>query len=644
MPWPEVKLDDRTFEDIVREARALIPRYTPEWTDLNDSDPGMTLVQLFAWMAEMIIYRLNQVPEKHYLEFLKLIGVTPRPAEPAMAELTFTLTSSDLETVIVPKGTKVAASADEPIVFETETALTALGAELKEVQVFDGVSFAKRTPANTAPGQSYHAFGPRADRDTALYLGFDSPKPFPASEINLMVYVDTSGLLPLGRHCDLTDREITPPAVLVWEAWKGDQWAPVDVVQDETRAFTRSGHVYLRGVRGAFPKRTLGLVTEEPGLYWLRCRVAEPGYEVPPRIDMVLTNTITARQALTVEHEVLGSSAATPSQSFRLAHAPVLAGTLELEVDEGLGFSRWTEVEDFYGSAPDASHYLLDRGAGTIRFGDGARGRIPLGGARIVARRYRYGGGAAGNVGADKITELQTFIRGVKSVTHLRSAEGGSDEERLADAKLRGPRDLRARDRAVTAEDFALLARETPGMRVRRAETLALYHPEFPDVEVPGSVTVFVLPEWNDPRRPPMPSEGTLATVCRHLNRHRLLTSEVYVAPPRYRQFRVDADVVVSGSADLARARDAVEANLQAFFDPFVGGRERTGWPLGGTVYYSEVFREVLQAAGVARVETLTIYVEGERQPAFADVTIPKDYLVHLAETRLEVRYARSER
>ena len=62
MPFPEIQLDDRNFERLVADAKRRIPGYTPEWTDLNDSDPGITLVHLFAWLEEMILWRLNRVP------------------------------------------------------------------------------------------------------------------------------------------------------------------------------------------------------------------------------------------------------------------------------------------------------------------------------------------------------------------------------------------------------------------------------------------------------------------------------------------------------------------------------------------------------------------------------------------------------
>ena len=91
MPIRPPNLDDRRYEDLLREARALIPQYTPEWTNLSDADPGMTLVQLFAWMTEMIVFRLNQVPDKTYIHFLNFIGEERKPARPASAPITLTL-------------------------------------------------------------------------------------------------------------------------------------------------------------------------------------------------------------------------------------------------------------------------------------------------------------------------------------------------------------------------------------------------------------------------------------------------------------------------------------------------------------------------------------------------------------------------
>ena len=89
MPIKPPNLDDRRYADIVDETKKLIPQYCPEWTNFSAADPGMTLVQLFAWMTELIIYRLNKVPEKTYIHFLNFIGEERKEARPAVAPLTF---------------------------------------------------------------------------------------------------------------------------------------------------------------------------------------------------------------------------------------------------------------------------------------------------------------------------------------------------------------------------------------------------------------------------------------------------------------------------------------------------------------------------------------------------------------------------
>jgi hypothetical protein len=106
MPIQPPSLDDRKYADIVREARQLIPQYCPEWTNLTDADPGMTLVQLFAWMTEMTIYRLNRVPDKTYIHFLNFIGEERRGARPAVVPLTFELRTEDRRSAEIPAYTR----------------------------------------------------------------------------------------------------------------------------------------------------------------------------------------------------------------------------------------------------------------------------------------------------------------------------------------------------------------------------------------------------------------------------------------------------------------------------------------------------------------------------------------------------------
>src|SRR4030042_412992 len=115
MPLPTPNLDDLRFQrDLVDEARRRIIRYCPEWTEYNLSDPGITLIELFAYMTEALGYRLNQVPEKNYLRFLDMLGMRLQPASSARAPLTFRLSvpfpvsPGDATVAVVPQGVEVA--------------------------------------------------------------------------------------------------------------------------------------------------------------------------------------------------------------------------------------------------------------------------------------------------------------------------------------------------------------------------------------------------------------------------------------------------------------------------------------------------------------------------------------------------------
>src|SRR4051812_47616118 len=110
MPIESPQLDDLRFRTLFEQLRRQIPMYAPEWTDHNESDPGITLLQLFAHLGEQIGYRLNRLPDKAYLEFLKLIGVRLRPAEAARTMLELVLGKPELATAVtVAAGAKVLA-------------------------------------------------------------------------------------------------------------------------------------------------------------------------------------------------------------------------------------------------------------------------------------------------------------------------------------------------------------------------------------------------------------------------------------------------------------------------------------------------------------------------------------------------------
>ena len=275
MPLQAPNLDDRQYSDIVTEAETLIARYAPEWTNYNESDPGITLVELFAWLSEILIHRLNQVPDLNYIKFLQLLGIELQAAQPARAELTFTPARLDLVSTIVPIRTQISATSDAgpPVLFETDESLTVIGAILAAVQTYDGFGYTVQTDKNGNAGQWFQPFGQNPKPGNAFMLGFRSPVAFPQDQINLAVSLYASSLVRPVIQCA---GALPPPATLTWEYWNGSLWVTIDIDRDGTRAFSQDGHILFPGPGNDVVATALGNVSEK--LYWIRARIEQTTY------------------------------------------------------------------------------------------------------------------------------------------------------------------------------------------------------------------------------------------------------------------------------------------------------------------------------------------------------------------------------
>lgn len=646
-------IDDRRYDDIVAEVRARIARYTPEWqpvwSDVNDSDPGITLAQVFAWLSDMLLHRMGRVPELNYLKFLELIGIELLPAQPASAEVSFAVADGTTEaTVSVPARTQVGANSDDgtPLVFETTRALTAVACTLQSVQAYDAAQYRDRTPQNTDARDGWAPFGelPRVDGALTLGFGFPAGHPnemsFPALVLDLAVWTAAPpGNLPRVYSCGST---ANAPAKLQWEGWTGALWTPIDPLDDETQAFTRAGHVLLRvpanagllrDFVGAYDAVDPVTGAARPPLFWLRARLVVSQYERAPKLLALRTNTVPAEQAQTVERELLGGTDGARNQRWQLENTPVIRGSATIQIDDGTGARVWPAADDLLGAGRDEETLQIDWTSGSVVAGDGDNGAIPVANpnnpdANVIALLYRYGGGRRGNVAAKAIDALLSSLDGIDSgkVENLFAASGGRDEERLDEAKKRARQGLRSRERAVTPDDFELLAQQAGN--VRRAKALPLAHPQFPGVQVPGAVTLIVVPDDGGAftglgaAAPPMPSEGLLRTVCEYLDARRLLGTELFVVAPRYVTVAITAQVVVRDDASPATVRLAVETALAAYLHPLTGGDDGGGWPFGGAIRYSKLVQRVFGVPGADSVPQLVLTVDDDERPECRDVAI----------------------
>jgi hypothetical protein len=343
------------------------------------------------------------------------------------------------------------------------------------------------------------------------------------------------------------------------------------------------------------------------------------------------------------ESRLIGRSNGLPGQTFSLDRLPVIAASFMLQVEEAAPQSTpnsdercwrdWKRVADFDASQPDDRHYVLRPETGEVRFGDGVNGAIPPvppaeAQKNIRILQYQVGGGAHGNVPASTITKRSETDLPNLQVTNHRAATGGTAAETLDAAQTRARRELKTPFVAVTSDDFSLLARTTPGLRVARAQAIPLFSPHAPQEQTPASVTIVVVP-YSEVTKP-IPSPAFLLTVCRHLDKHRLITTQLHVIRPDYVEVDVQATVLLRAGFDATSARQRIEATLNTFLHPLHGGPEGTGWPFGRTVYKSEIYQQIETVEGVDCIENVVLTATGVgiTRSAEGNIVIPPQSLV----------------
>ncbi len=635
MVLPAPNLDDRTFQDIVDEAKRLIPRYTPEWTNHNVSDPGVALIELFAWMSEMVLYRVNQVPDRLFVHFLNLVGIEPFPPSVAKAQVTFWLSAVQDVPVTVPAGLQVTTTADQrnaetAVVFSTVDELTirppvlvnALTSDAKAERmtaVFDDLRFVGSSVACFTTTDASGRLAP----GNVLLLGFAESLAGMAIRLSVQAHAQGIGVDPRN-----------PP--LAWEVWNGEAWITVDVFSDSTGGLNRAGEIVLM-----IPSEHDFLTLGDTSAYWLRVRLltpvpGQPTYQASPQLDALevaaLGATVEAEHSSKAASEVLGRSDGSPGQEFQVSFPPVLPrrGGETVVVSDPGGRVEWTEVADFSASAASDPHFVWDSASGIVRFGPRVRypdgsvrqhGRIPRDGAEIATTGYRYGGGALGNVGARTLTVLRSAVPYISGSVNLRPAVGGVDAETVNEAKTRGPLTLRTGQRAVTAGDFERLTMES-SIEVARARCL-------PAATGRGPVRMLVVPQVRtDVRTHQLDDFAITAPLMRritdHLDAHRIVGTAIEVGTPYYQGVSVAALVHAPAGRPLALVRQRAVNELTRYIHPLSGGADGSGWLFDADLNAAAIAQLLESVEGVDRVDEVQLFEfdlrSGQRIGAGRDV------------------------
>jgi predicted phage baseplate assembly protein len=626
------QLDDRHFQEIVDEAKKRIPHYCKEWTDHNVSDPGITLVELFAWMTEIILYRLNQVPDRHYIKFMEMLGITLQGPVPAKVPVTFWLSAPQANPVLIPTGTEVASTQTETepsIVFTTDVDFRVVLPELSVIASRISTDDNKRVFREQnlrrleAGFEGFEVFSSLPKIDDALYFGFEND--LSHHILGFEMDFDPAG----GAGVDPT----LPP--YIWEASTGQtdaRWQACDVELDTTRSMNEAGRIHIHLPRlGKYD-------VNSKELYWVRARVREitpeehkdgmRPYRVTPRLLKVSVaswgGTIPCTHAQKISREFIGQSDGSPGQRFQLRFSPLLmrqpGETLTIQVEGELP-QTWTEVSDFASSRASDRHFTLDDLNGELRFGPAVRqpdgtiklfGAVPPRGANLIFEQYRYGGGQVGNVQPGILNTLKTAIPFLAHVENRQPAWGGLDAESLESAMMRAPAMLRSRERAVTESDFEFLAKQALPAAIGRVKCLQPLPAEAGRI-IPGQVYVLVIPRVNNPEGFINPEQLRLrdedvAALNAYLEERRLLTVYLDIRPPAYHWVAVKVRLRASPNMDQALIRKEVLARLHRFLNPLTGGSAGNGWPFGRHLFASDVYQCLQGLPNVQFVRSIEMF------------------------------------
>ena len=650
MPLPKPQLDDKNFQEFLEEALKLIPIYAPQWTDHNLHDPGITFIELFAWLSEMQMYRLDQITEKNRLKFLKILGEKPNPATPAITEVTFS--NQGTSPITIPQNTQITSlikdQTGNEIVFETAEEIIVVSQKINKIFSQDSFGITETTSANEMEGHYYYAFGKTAEKNSILYLGFNEL--LPAVKIDLVVYLYEKDLIERGRHGNESP-EINPSSKVIWEYRNGtgnNDWTELKV-EDKTHHFTFSGSISLE-IPSDIKLFVLPFISDN--LCWIRCRVMEEGFEIPPRIEAIRLNTVKVIQKEQVKGEndkelYLGTSNGLPNQTFCLppplsksSKTPhgkdwcknqtvknlVMENSVKIHSMINNVKLEWFEVTDFAASEEDDPHFVVDLNNGVISFGDGVNGMIPPAEHNINAI-YNHIDGVKGNVAARQINYILSDIKDVE-VCNEKAATGGFDSESIEEAIIRVRKDLKTPYTAVTSYDYEELAKSTPGLRVRRAKAL-------PDKNN-NRVTVLVVPESNPENvlSEPNASVGFLKTVCHHLDKHRLITTQIQVDNPMYIEVAVSATLKPLNGYDDDLLKNNADKALVDFLNPFTG-YDGKGWPFGRDVFISEIYEVIDEVEGVDCVFRVTL--NGKNEFNGEKLVINENELVYSGRHRISI-------
>ena len=584
-------LFQRRFANLVEIGRAGIPALAPEWTDHNAHDPGITLMELLAWVAEAQLYSLSRVRRDERTAYAALLGISPSGTRSATG-----LIWSDRQdpkspaatfrkTIVIPESASIfLADTDDPLFTPVHKLLWVPGRIDKLETRFPRGRETDHTTTNERGATPFLPFGEKAGPRAVLAMQF--------------VCRDKAGLFgevresATGSYWPIGVRVAPPQAgvpatvpedesnrsPLVATLVANGERVRLKIASDTTQGFLRTGFILLELDDVAESYTDFTIEFRSPG-----------GFPRSPRILHLEPNVIPIQQGRTIDQEIHPANGLSdftfaldaPGLRFAAGEEPIT-----LEVKEGGVTATWSRCDRLSEKGPDERAYEFDLRTEEVTFGNGVNGRIPEAESQIHVR-YKVSDGDGGSVARNRKWNVKGFegIFGVNPDPITGGAAASDFKQQRREARARS----RAEHALISSADIEAAATKLPLLEVARAWVVE------PDDRAPrtGVVTLVAMRARPDEKEPDEPPETPrwLAEIRRQLIPQIPLGTRLVVSAPDYRDFTIQTvveayqglnpDTVKKAVADELRKRLAITGRTPRQPGVPVSKRDVAAWLRG---------------------------------------------------------------
>lgn len=623
-------LFDRRFQDLLEIGLARLPSLAPDWTDYNAHDPGITLMELLAWVAEAQLYALAHLRRDERAAYAALLGFAPVGTQGARGILwsdrldpsspVRTHSKTMVLSNMPPNETVIQVLGDDSPTFRPSAKLLWVPGVIERLATRQSNgSTVDHTLANERGNVAFMPFGERAGRRDVLSIDFrcrDEAGLFGANreatkDAHLAIGVRAAP--PSGGAAGTGEPAHTYGSPLAAKLVTNDERTNVTVVSDTSQGMLTTGVILL----------ALENVKSSPGQFTLELR-APVGSPRPPRLLGIELNVIPIVQGRIVEREIqtapgtpdFSFTLEVPGLSFAAGHEP-----LRVEVAEAAGLAEWKRCESLSEAGPDDNVYEFDPASGLVSFGNGINGRFPPQAAQVMVS-YAVSDADAGEVARNRKWKVVGF-EGAFGV-NLDAIAGSAPPPDAVEQRRHARKRSRIEHALVTVADVEEAARKLPLLQIARAWVAA------PPQNAPraGVLTLVALRTRPTDTEPTEISETTLwlETIRRSLAARIPLGTQLAVVAPRYRDFSIRATLEAVPGRDPNEVKEAVMKELRKRFS--LDGRAEGATPRQpGVPLTSRDLKSWLRAVdGVKRIVELQL-LNGRGKPE-DKLAVPRDGLV----------------